>query len=108
MLAVSFSRRPALAVLATMLAIALWHEASYRYLLWGVYNGLGIVVWQQFQWAKRLLPAHPFMQSGWYRTAAHGLAVVVTFHFVMLGFVLVLQPSIAEALAFYRALLPGV
>lgn len=108
MLAVSFSRRPALAVLVTMLAIALWHEASYRYLVWGVYNGLGIVVWQQFQRAKRLLPAPPFMQSDRYRVAAHGLAVVVTFHFVMLGFVLVLQPSIAEALVFYRALLPGV
>ena len=108
MLVVSFSRRPALAVLATMLAIGLWHEASYRYLLWGAYNGLGIVVWQQFQGAKRLVPARPFMQAGWYRLGTHALAIFATFHFVMLGFVLVLQPSVAEAMAFYRRLLPGI
>jgi D-alanyl-lipoteichoic acid acyltransferase DltB (MBOAT superfamily) len=107
MLVVSFTRRPALAVLATMLAIGLWHEVSLRYILWGAYNGLGIVLWQQFQRVKRWVPEWPFRQTGWYRIAAHGLAVVVTFHFVMFGFVLVLQPTIAAAIAFYRAMLPG-
>lgn len=108
MLVISFTRRPALAVLATMLAIALWHEASARYIVWGAYNGLGIVLWQQFQSAKRLLPDLPFQQAAWYRVTTRGLAVVVTFHFVMFGFVLVLQPTIAAAIDFYRTMLPGI
>ena len=107
MLVVSFTRRPMLAVLATMLLIGLWHEASYRYVLWGLYNGVGIAVWQQFQSAKRLVPEWPFRQAGWYRVATHGLAVLLTFHFVMFGFVLVLQPSVAAAIAFYRTMLLG-
>jgi alginate O-acetyltransferase complex protein AlgI len=106
MLVVSFTRRPALAVLATMLAIGLWHEASLRYIVWGAYNGLGIVLWQQFQRAKLWLPEWRFRQSTWYRLAAHGLSVLITFHFVMLGFVLVLQPTLAEAVEFYRTMLP--
>ena len=106
MLVISFTRRPALAVLATMLAIGLWHEASLRYIVWGAYNGFGIVLWQQFQRVMRWVPEWPFRQTQWYRIAAHGLAVLATFHFVMLGFVLVLQPTITEAIAFYAAMLP--
>lgn len=107
MLVVSFTRRPALAVLATMLVIGLWHEASYRYILWGVYNGLGILVWQQFQTAKAWLPGPSLRQSPWFRVGAHVLAVLVTFHFVMLGFVLVLQPSVGQAFEVYRTMLLG-
>jgi len=108
MLVVSFTRRPALAVLATMFVIGLWHEASFRYIVWGAYNGLGIVAWQQFQTVKLWLPQGSFREAAWYRIGAHGLAVLVTFHFVMLGFVLVLQPTIADAIAFYRTMLPGM
>jgi alginate O-acetyltransferase complex protein AlgI len=108
MLVVSFTRRPALAVLATMLVIGLWHEASLRYVVWGAYNGLGIVVWQRFQSAKARLPEWPFLQAQGFRLTAHALAVLVTFHFVMFGFVLVLQPTIAAAIDFYRTMLLGM
>ncbi len=107
MLVVSFTRRPALAVLATMMVIGLWHEASYRYILWGVYNGIGIVLWQQFQVLKQKIPQWPFRQARWYGLGTHALAVLLTFHFVMFGFVLVLQPSVAAAMAFYRTMLLG-
>jgi alginate O-acetyltransferase complex protein AlgI len=108
MLVVSFARRPALGVLATMLVIGLWHEASFRYIAWGAYNGLGIVAWQQFQAVKRWLPQGSFREAAWYLAGAHGLSVLVTFHFVMFGFVLVLQPTIGDAIAFYRTILPGI
>lgn len=108
MLVVSFTRRPALAVIATMLAIGLWHETSYRYIVWGVYNGLGIVAWQVFQSAKARLPDWSFRRTPWCRFSTHALSVLLTFHFVMVGFVLVLQPTLADALAFYRAMLPGL
>ena len=45
---IAFTRSPAIGAIASLLAIALWHEVSLRYLLWGVYHGLGIVIWQWF------------------------------------------------------------
>jgi alginate O-acetyltransferase complex protein AlgI len=105
MLVVSFSRRPALGVIAAMLAIGLWHEISYRYILWGVYNGLGIIAWQQFQGLKRGLPPIALLEHRWARMALHGLSILLTFHFVMLGFVIVQQPTLADTHVFLRTLL---
>ena len=105
MLVVSFTRRPALGVLAAMLAIGLWHEVSHRYLLWGIYNGVGIVVWQQFQALKRHLPPITLLQRPWGRKALYALSVVLTFHFVMVGFVIVQQATLADTLAFFKTLL---
>ena len=64
MVVISLARRPALAAVASMLVIGLWHEISYRYLLWGLYNGIGIVIWQQFQHVKPLLPRIEFPGHG--------------------------------------------
>jgi alginate O-acetyltransferase complex protein AlgI len=104
MIVVSLSRRPALAAVASMLVMGLWHEVSLRYLAWGLYNGVGIVVWQQFQHLKRLLPR---IES---RVAVHvfnGVAVLLTFHFVIFGFVLVHEPTLGRALAVYRSIFEG-
>src|SRR5690606_22484260 len=35
-------RNGALAALASMLILGLWHELSWRYLAWGLYHGAGI------------------------------------------------------------------
>lgn len=104
MLFVSFTRRPAIGVIAAMLAIGLWHEFSYRYILWGIYNGLGLVVWQQFQGLKRRLPQFALLQQPWAKMILHCLSVLLTFHFTMLGFIIVLQPTLTDTLAFLQTL----
>jgi alginate O-acetyltransferase complex protein AlgI len=105
MLVVSFTRRPALGVIAAMLAIGLWHEISHRYILWGIYNGLGIVAWQQFQGLKQRLPAIAAMNQPWMGKLCYTLSVLLTFHFVMVGFVIVQQPTLADSWAFFQKLL---
>lgn len=87
---VALTRSPALGAVTTLVAIGLWHEISLRYLVWGAYHGLAIVVWQQVQVWKRALPAP---RSTAVRGALHVLAVLLTLHFVWLGFLLVRQPD---------------
>ena len=36
----------ALAAVASMLVLAAWHELSIQYLLWGMWHGLGIAIYQ--------------------------------------------------------------
>jgi len=45
---VATTRRPAVAVVATMLAIAFWHEFSFRYLAWALWNAAALVVHRWF------------------------------------------------------------
>lgn len=104
MVVVALSRRPAVAAIASMLVIGLWHEISYRYLVWGLYNGLGIVTWQQFQRVKPLLPR---TESATLGRTLDGISVLLTFHFVIFGFVLVNQPTLGQALAVYRSIFEG-
>jgi alginate O-acetyltransferase complex protein AlgI len=96
------SRSPALGALATLVVVGLWHEISVRYLLWGVYHGVGLIVWQRFQDLKRYLPTvtHPLG-----RRAIDGLSILLTVHFVWFSFVLVSQPTLAMAWQVYRTIL---
>mgnify|MGYP001825598264 CR=1 FL=1 len=72
----AISRNHIFAALISMLAIGLWHEFSMRYVLWGLYHGLGIAIWQAFE---RRFPEH--------RGAFHKmLGWFITMHFVFFGF----------------------
>lgn len=48
----SYTRRPFLSICAAMLSLGLWHQFSFRYILWGVYQGAGITAWHQFRKIK--------------------------------------------------------
>ena len=70
--------------LATMLLIGLWHGITWNFILWGVWHGLGLFLqnrWSDF--AKMRFAANtPRMQT----TLQLG-GVLLTFHFVALGWV---------------------
>ena len=96
MLVIALSRRPALAAVAAMVAMGIWHELSARYLIWGIYHGVGIAIWQVHRSA--LLPHLPAVGPGMARVAHVG-AVALTFHFVAVGFMLVAGDDTSEAWA---------
>jgi len=99
---VAVSRRPALAAIAAMLAMGLWHEASPRYLLWGVYHGLGIALWQA--WRAHLAPRLPEAGHPALAMAGRAAATLATFHFVALGFYFVSGTDFADGVARLTAL----
>ncbi|MGZ2255980.1 MBOAT family O-acyltransferase [Roseobacter sp. A03A-229] len=99
---VSVTRWPALGALMTMFVIGMWHEISMRYLYWGLYHGLGIVVWQYWQTVKTTwLPPVPTR----YVPVTDAISILLTVHFVWLSFVIVSVPHPADAIDVYRTLL---
>jgi alginate O-acetyltransferase complex protein AlgI len=101
----SLTRARSLGILASMAVLGLWHEFTLRYLAWGLYNGAGIVAWHQ--WRKlagerleRSLLHRPALARAW-----HLLAVLITVHFIFLGFVLVQHPTLTEVARTWARLL---
>jgi len=79
----SVTRMPGISVLAAMLILGLWHEFSGRYVLWGLYNGVAILVWHTFQAIKKALPA---WRNRWWLLFARSAAVLVTVNFAITSF----------------------
>ena len=75
----AISRRPVMGVLAAMVVLGLWHELSLRYLLWGVYHGLGIAAHRAF--VQRAAGA-AFRHHRWWNI----VATLMTLHFVLFSF----------------------
>ena len=98
------SRNPYLATLATFVVIGLWHEISLRYIVWGLYHGIGVLIWRRFQKLKRKVrPAWCGLRipTVFFST----LSIVATVHFVMFGLVIVNQENFSAVLAVYSKVL---
>jgi alginate O-acetyltransferase complex protein AlgI len=98
-------RNPTLAVLATMVAIGLWHEFTARYLLWGLYHGAGIAVHRVF--AARAGPLLARSPSRTLRAAGTIGATALTFTFVIVGFAITKNTSLAGTAEDFGILLFG-
>lgn len=96
------TRKPALGAIASMLVLGLWHEISFRYILWGALHGCAIVVCHKF---GDLKPRLPDVKSAPLRGALHVLSVLLTFHFVMLAMLIVNTENMDEAMGMFHAIL---
>ncbi len=70
--------------LSTMLLIGLWHGITWNFILWGAWHGLGLFLqnrWSDFA-KTRIATSNPRLQ-----TALQIGGVLLTFHFVALGWV---------------------
>ena len=83
-------RRTYLALSATMLLGGLWHGAAWTFVLWGAMHGLGLAVTRAVQRARSDRPVSRLGRA---------VAVVATFHFVCLCWVVFRSQSITQALA---------
>lgn len=90
------SRIFAVSILLTMLAIGLWHEFSLRYVIWALYHGLGIAIWQYFDKNKkfRFTDEQKFLKS-----ASAVISVFVTVNFVILSFAITKDELTARSIS---------
>jgi D-alanyl-lipoteichoic acid acyltransferase DltB (MBOAT superfamily) len=78
--------------LATMTLIGLWHGATLNFLLWGAWHGLGLFV--QNRWSDWLKPRSAWLElQPWRKKLWQALGVVLTFHYVALGWLFFALPS---------------
>ena len=81
--------------LSTMLLIGLWHGVTVNFILWGAWHGLGLFIqnrWSDFA-KKRITISNPRLQ-----TALNVGGILLTFHFVALGWVFfaLSEPSLSQ------------
>jgi len=101
----SMWRRLGLALLASMITIGLWHEFSTRYLLWGIYHGLGLIIWRAYQ--RYVSPRMPAVEAPVWKRAGQVISVSLTFAFVMIGFTIPRSSSLSELAQNFHRMLGG-
>jgi D-alanyl-lipoteichoic acid acyltransferase DltB (MBOAT superfamily) len=71
---------------ATMALIGLWHGITLNFVLWGLWHGLGLFV--QNRWSDFIRTRYPnLQQNGRLQPILQISGIIVTFHFVALGWV---------------------
>jgi D-alanyl-lipoteichoic acid acyltransferase DltB (MBOAT superfamily) len=85
-----------IAQMATMLIIGLWHGVQWTFIVWGVWHGIGLFVhkvWSDHTRKRYMaLKGQPRLLRAW--TIA---GILLTFHFVVLGWVWFALPDIGLA-----------
>src|SRR5688572_27164036 len=72
--------------LATMLLIGLWHGITLNFIFWGIWHGLGLFL--QNRWSDFVRTRFPAMgQNQGLQPALQVSGILLTFHFVALGWV---------------------
>jgi len=90
----------------TMVVIGLWHGVSGHFVLWGLWHGIGLFVHKW--WSDRTRNLYLALRDQPRRARALEIAgVVLTFHFVALGWVWFALPDVGIGWRVFRALFGG-
>ncbi|MEP7356039.1 MAG: MBOAT family O-acyltransferase [Anaerolineales bacterium] len=98
---------PALIILMTqmvvMVLIGLWHGVTWNFVIWGAWHGVGLFIHNR--WADFMKPRGAFLAARpRLQTAARVGGILLTFHFVALGWVWFALPDTGLALTVFRRL----
>lgn len=90
------------AQVGTMILIGLWHGVSWNFAAWGAWHGVGLYVHRRvltrIQWPSAL------QQQPWFSRALTFGGVLLTFHFVALGWVFFALPDLSSSLRVFAGL----
>jgi D-alanyl-lipoteichoic acid acyltransferase DltB (MBOAT superfamily) len=89
--------------LATMILIGLWHGVTLNFVIWGLWQGLGLFVHNRWSDATRARVGE-WASTPLRQNVLNVLGVVVTFHFVALSWVWFALPVPALSIQFFARL----
>jgi alginate O-acetyltransferase complex protein AlgI len=98
----SLTRKPVFAIISSMVILGLWHEVSWQYLIWALYHGAGIAIWHGFQRLKPGFPSVTGSKAG--LTATRIFSNFLTMNFVIIGFLIVKEPTLSESMSVIKEL----
>ncbi len=93
--------------ISTMLLIALWHGISLNFVIWGLWNGLGMFVHNRWTEWRKTHPAKPLVNA-WAIHVQKYISIFATFNFIALGWIWFALPDINSALQVFSKLLGGI
>lgn len=86
--------------LSTMVFIGLWHGITWNFVIWGAWHGVGLFVQNRYSdWVRpRVLwiEQKPKLQK-----IMDGIGLLLTFHYVALGWVWFILPSPSQSIEFF-------
>lgn len=88
---------------STMLLIGLWHGINFNFLVWGVWNGVGLFLQNKISafLLHKLRKDIPFWKISKF---TQGISTILTFIFITLGWVWFALPSIDSSLHVFKIL----
>ncbi len=96
----------AIGQLVTMVLIGLWHGITWNFLLWGIWHGVGLFVHNRWANAMRV-PLRRLEERPLLKRLYTGAAVLLTFHYVLLGWVWFALPTVHLSKAVFLRLFGG-
>lgn len=91
--------------LSTMLLIGLWHGVTWNYVLWGLWHGLGLFLFNR--WNEWFSPRLEKNNNRLIQKIIPIGGVLLTFHFVALGWVWFALPSVPQSVDVFLRLFGG-
>lgn len=89
----------ALAQFGTMTLIGLWHGISWNYVLWGLWHAGGLFIHNRWsEWARYRVAAWAITPVR--KALLNGMGILVTFHYVALGWVFFALATPAQSWSF--------
>lgn len=94
----SITRNALISIIMTMLTIGIWHEISFRYILWGLIHAIAINVWYRYEKST----IHKKLKK--FSTIQKGLGIFITLHFVIFSFIIVSEPNLKGSFDIFKIL----
>ncbi|MCB2180018.1 hypothetical protein KQH54_02730 [bacterium] len=93
--------------LSTMVLIGLWHGIAWNFVVWGLWHGVGLFIDNRWRtWVKEKQPRF-FNTETENKPWRVNLGRLISFHYVALGWIWFVLPSVNEGWGFLSILLGG-
>lgn len=90
--------------ISTMILIGLWHGISPNFVIWGLWNGLGLFIqnrWSEWRKSSTTKKEWPIF----FQKLSTGFSIIATFNFIALGWVWFALPTLTDSIKVFSKLL---